>query len=114
MADLATQEMDLDGLVASYSAAAAGGDTFTPGDDVFLHVKNGHTSAQTVTVATPNTAAGGLAIADSVTSVPNAGEAYIGPFPARHFGRSSDGKADITYSGVIALTLAVVKAPRRL
>lgn len=114
MADLATQEITLAGLGAAYSAAAGGGDTFTPGEDVVLHVKNGGVAPITVTVVTPNTSVGGLAIADSVTSVPNAGDRFIGPFPAQHFARSSDGKVDITYSGVTSVTLAVLKAPRRL
>lgn len=113
MADLASQDIDLDGLAAVYAAAAAGGDTFNPDEDTFLHVKNGSAGALTVTVVTPGSAAGGLTIADSVTSVPAGGERFIGPFPRGHFGRASDGKADVTYSGVTSLTLAVLRAPRR-
>lgn len=112
MALLATQEIDLDGLGAAYSAAAGGGDTFNPDEDTFIHVKNGSGASITVTVVTPGTAAGGLAIGDSVTSVPAAGDRFIGPFPREHFGKS-DGIADITYSGVTSLTLAVLKALRR-
>lgn len=114
MADLATQEITLGGLGAAYAAAGAGGDTLTPGEDVFLHVKNGGAGAITVTIVTPNTSIGGLAITDAGGSVPAAGDRFFGPFPAQHFARSSDGKADITYSGVTSVTLAVLKAPRRL
>ena len=113
MANLATQEIDLDGLGAAYTAAAGSGDTFTPDDRTFLHIKNAHTASWTVTVPTPRTAIGGLAIADSVTVVPNGGERFIGPFPSEHFADPADGLADITYSGVTALTVAVVKAPAR-
>lgn len=114
MADLIAQEIDLDGLAAAYSAASVGGDTLTPNIDVFLHVKNGGGSSINVTVVTPNLAAGGLAIADSVTAIPAASDRFIGPFPAKHFARSSDGKADITYSAVTSVTVAVLKAPQRL
>lgn len=108
MAALATQDVTLTGLGATYAAAAGGGDTFVPGEDVFLHVKNGGASPITVTVTTPNTAVGGLAIADSVTTVPNAGERFIGPFPAQHFVNAS-GVADVAYSGVTSVTVAVVR-----
>jgi hypothetical protein len=108
MANLATQTINRAGLNATYSAAASGGDTFTPGSNVFIHVKNGHTSAQTVTVVTPGTTFG-QAISDVAVSVPNAGERIIGPFPAQHFADPTDGLADLTYSGVTALTLAILE-----
>jgi hypothetical protein len=109
MANLATQAVSRTGLNPSYSAAAGGGDTFTPDSDTFLHVKNGHTASQTVTIVTPRQVISGVETADLAVSVPNAGERMIGPFPAEIFADPSDGLADLTYSGVTALTIAVVK-----
>jgi hypothetical protein len=109
MAVLTVQSIVRAGLDPSYVAATGGGDQFLPGSDVFLHVKNGHTSAQTVTVVTPGTVLGDIAQADVAVSVPNADERIIGPFPASHFADSTDGLADITYSGVTALTIAAIR-----
>lgn len=112
MATLATQKITRAGLNPAYASAAGGGDEFTPGGRTFLHVKNGHTSAQTVTVATPGNAIDDVAIADLAVSVPNAGERMIGPFPGSYFANSAiAGRAAITYSGVVSLTVAVVELP---
>lgn len=112
MALLATQEMALTGTVATYSAASAS-DTFVPDDRTFLHVKNGGGSSDTVTVVTPGTAAGGLAIADAVSAVANATEEFIGPFPAQHYADPATGLATVTHSFTTSVTVAVVKAPQR-
>jgi hypothetical protein len=112
VANLATQVITLAGIVPTYSAASGGGDTFTPGDDVIVHVKNGGGSPVTVTVVTPNTAAGGLAISDDVVTVAAGSERVMGPFPKQNFSRSSDGLGDITYSGVTSVTVAVLDARR--
>lgn len=108
MAALATQVVTRDGtgLNPTYAAAAGGGDTVKPGDRVFLHVKNGHSSPQTVTVATPGNVAG-LAIADLAIAVPNAGERMIGPIDGNF--RAANGLAAITYSGVTSLTIAAIR-----
>lgn len=108
MAALATQSAGLAGLEATYAACAGGGDTFIPGRRTFLHVKNAHTSPQTVTVVTPGSVLG-QAVADVAVVVTNAEERFIGPFPPGHFADPTDGRADITYSGVTALTIAVVE-----
>lgn len=114
MADLAKQKVSLAGLTPAYVAASAGGDKFVPDADTYLHVKNGHTSPQTVTIATPRTdPSTGLAEADAVVAVTNAQERIIGPFPAETFADPADsGKAAITYSGVVALTIGCFTVPR--
>lgn len=94
------------GLNPTYSAASGGGDTVRTGKSTFLHVKNGHSSPQTVTVATPGTASG-LAIADLAIAVPNAGERMIGPID--DIFRGANGQAAITYSGVTSLTIAAIR-----
>jgi hypothetical protein len=94
------------GLTPAYSAAAGGGDSCKASSRTFLHVKNGHSSPQTVTIATPGTV-GGLAIADLAVAVPNAAERMIGPIDDVF--RDSGGLAQITYSGVTALTIAAIR-----
>lgn len=105
MAVLASQSVTRAGTAPAYAAAAAGGDRFTPGSKTFLHVKNGSAGALTVTIATPRTDAYGNQIADNAISVPAAGERLIGPFPAEAYGSTTDGLADISYSGVTSLTI---------
>lgn len=107
MALLTTQDIGYSGLGPTYGAAATG-DTFAPGDGVFVHAKNGSAAAITVTITTPNTVAG-LAIADVAVSVPAGGERMIGPFPRQHFGRSADGLAELSYSALTSLTIAAIR-----
>lgn len=111
MATLVTQEITRLGVGPTYAAAAGGGDSFTPGDDTFLHVKNAGGGAITVTVATP-----GASPIPNVTytlagvSVPaTTGERMIGPFPKAFFADATDGLADITYSGVASVTIGVFR-----
>lgn len=106
MATLAAQQIDTD-LEATYSACAGGGDQFLAGNDVFIHVKNGHSSPQTVTAVTQKTVEG-LAVADVATAVTNAEERFIGPFPPSVYA-DANGYVQLTYSGVTALTIAVLK-----
>lgn len=106
MATLTAQQIDAD-LEATYSACAGGGDQFLAGNDVFIHVKNGHSSPQTVTAATPKTV-DGLAVADVATAVTNAEERFIGPFPPNLFA-DGNGMVQLTYDGVTSLTIAVLK-----
>lgn len=106
MALLAKQQVGLAGVGPTYAAANAGGDTFNPGNNVFLHVKNGSAGALTVTVVTPGNVSG-QAVADVAVSVPASGERMIGPLPGSLFARAADGLGDITYSGVTSLTIGV-------
>lgn len=113
MAKIEEQIIGLAGLAPAYTAAAGGGDTFDPDQDTFIHVKNGHTAPQTVTIVTPRTdPRTGQAEADIAVSVPNAGERMIGPFPFEVYADPVTGLGSLTYSGVTLLTLAVLKCPR--
>lgn len=109
MASLATQQISIGGITPAYVACAAGGDEFTADDHEFIHVKNGAGAPQTVTIVTPNTAAGGLAVADDAIVIPAGQERMIGPFSRSDF-QGSDGLAAITYSAVVSLTIAVLRA----
>lgn len=109
MATIAPQNISRAGVGPTYSAAAGGGDSFLPGSDTFVHVKNGSGAPITVTLVTPGFVAGDIPIADPTVSVPAGGERMIGPFPPGYFADPADGLADLTYSGVTSLTLAVLK-----
>lgn len=109
MATLSTQTITRVGLDPAYVACAVSGDECRPSERTFLHVKNGHTSPQGVTVVTPGTVEG-QAIEDLTVSVPDAAERMIGPLSPSLFRDPSDGMAAITYpDGVTALTIAVVQ-----
>jgi hypothetical protein len=77
-------------------SAAGGGDTIVGGQGVMLYVNNGGGSPITVTLVTPETVDGSLAVGDRAVSVTNATWALI-PVPSRY---NSSGVASITYSGV--------------
>lgn len=108
MAVLTTQTIVPTGLLPTYSAAAGGGDKVTPGNDTFIHVKNGGGSSITVTVDSVVPSNYGTDV-DLVVSVPNGSERMIGPLPAQRFANASDGLANVTYSGVTTVTIAAIK-----
>lgn len=108
MAALTVQNVARSGLAPSYSAAAGGGDTFTNDGAVLLHVKNGGGSSINVTVASTAPAGVGLAAANVVVAVPNAGERMIGPFPAAAF-CDANGSVAVAYSAVTSVTVAAVR-----
>lgn len=98
-----------------YATASVGGDSFfaVSGGVYLVHVKNGHTAAQTITIDDPTTplppgAAASSTFADVPVSVPNAGERMI---VISNIGRFMDSQGDVnlTYSGVASLTLQVIK-----
>jgi hypothetical protein len=107
MAVLATQSVSRSGLSVSYAAATSGGDKVSPGDHVFLHVKNAGGSVCNVTITTPGTF-DGQAISDVTVAVPaTTGDKLIGPITAELF-RASDGYAAVTYDQVSSVTVAAV------
>lgn len=111
MATLITQSVTRAGVVPTYGACAAGGDRFTPDKDTFLHVKNGSAGALTVTVAATAVPAANVTTTVAAVSIPANSEKMLGPYPSELFA-ASDGLADITYSGVTTLTIAVVRVAK--
>lgn len=107
MATVSIQTADTDGLVATYSAASAGGDKFTPESRPLIHVKNGNAGACTVTITTP-ARVGGLDVADAVATVPAGSEAFI-RCPDAALVRGSDGLAAIAWSVTASVTFAVLR-----
>jgi hypothetical protein len=105
MANHVAQKISRAGVVPTYFAAAAS-DTFTPGDLVFLHVKNASASPVTLTVVT-TPSEGGFAVADEVNVIA-VGESVIGPFPPELFANVADGFAHFSWSATTTVTLAVL------
>lgn len=96
-------------LVPAFTAAAAS-DTFAPTDRTMLYVKNTNAATRTITVTTPGTAAGGLAIADmSGTVGATTGELVLGPFPANNYADPTTGLATVTPSATAGVTYAVIQ-----
>lgn len=105
MALLTTQQTTSAGGAITLAAAAAGGDTADISNGrTLLWVKNGGGSSITVTLATPGTVDGDLAIGDRAVTVANATEKLIGPLNPAVYG----GVVAITYSGVTTVTVAAV------
>jgi hypothetical protein len=74
MATIPTTVIGLAGTVINYPAVNAGGDQCATGPDVKLLVKNTSGVSTTVTLVTPGTVDGDLAIAERVFTVAAAGE----------------------------------------
>jgi len=96
--------------------AVANNDTFAPGSDVWLRVKNASGSAVTVTVmnAAANAGPGGtflapLALAPAVPAT--TGDRLYGPFPAYIFADPSDGQVHLSFSATASVTAAVYNLP---
>ena len=108
---LAPQKIDEDGLLATYTAADVGGDTFVNDGRTVLHLKNTDASTTTVTVTaetatTEKPGFGTLTKANAATTVAaTTGEEFLGPFPGIAFGATGV----VTYSSVTALTVAVLR-----
>jgi hypothetical protein len=107
MAVLNVQKSQSDaGLVTTYGAAAAGGDSFAnDGHTVFI-VKNGGGSACVVTVNAPTKCNHGFEH-DVVVSVAAGATAQIGPFSPQRFNNLT-GLVDVTYNQVTTVTVAAV------
>jgi len=109
MAALATNVVPLAGLQLDgvLVAATSGGDDCQTGSGVFLAVKNADASSKTVTLATPQTVDGDLAVADRAVTVA-AGKIELIPVTDRYRDPST-GRAAISYSAVTSVTVAVVR-----
>jgi hypothetical protein len=104
MAALATQSVRRVGTVPAYVAATGGGDTMDCGDRQFLHVKNGGGGSINVTIAAQRVPATDMTMTSLVVAVGAGAEKMIGPITAAEF-QDSTGKAQITYSGVVTVTV---------
>lgn len=105
MALLTTQQMTSAGAAITLASAAAGGDTADVSNGrTFLWCKNGGGSSITVTLTTPGTIDGDLAVADRAVTVANGAEKLIGPLSPVVYGTV----VSIAYSAVTSVTVAAV------
>lgn len=109
MAALTTNVVPLTGLQldALLVAATSGGDDAPTGAGVLLVVKNADSASHTVTLATPATVDGDLAIADRAVTVA-AGKTEFIPLTGR-YRNPTTGRASITYDAVTSVTVAVIR-----
>lgn len=106
MAALTTQNISRTGITPTYAAVAAS-DTFTPGNNVFIHVKNGGGSPDTCVIQVLTGDPPGLTISDTSVSVTNGQERMIGPFPPQFFADPTTGLATVTHSFTTTVTIGV-------
>ncbi len=107
---LPTEKIVESGLIATYTAADVGGDTFKNDGLTILHVKNDSVSPITVTVTaeqptTEKPGFGTLSKSDAVAVIGATSDEFIGPFPGIAFGLLGA----ITYTDVTTLTVAVLR-----
>lgn len=112
MAVVHAQGMAAAGTSPTMSSASGGGDSVDTGDNVFLVVTSGATTAN-LTITTPGTEAG-LAVADRVVAIPaNAGTAasappVLVPLPRALYG-DDDGMAALAWSATTGIKFAVIR-----
>lgn len=93
--------------VASYTPAAANTDgySFVNNGKRFFLLENSNAATRTVTIATPGTVDGNLAIGDRTVTVPaTTGRAQCGPFGPEY--TQPDGTVLITFDAVAGLTIS--------
>lgn len=113
MATLTVIDPDLNGEAVVPAAAAVAGDVFaaTAVNDYLVHVRNGHSSSQSVTFNDPTSTSPADAVAfnpDVTVAVPATSEKLIRVRASRF--RDTNGQIAMTYTGVTLLTLNVYNA----
>ena len=103
---LANQNINRTGLTPAYTAVTAS-DTFPPGAQVFLHVKNAGGSPDSCVIAVLAGDPPGLTISDITVSVTNAQERMIGPLPSQFFADPVTGLATVTHGFTTSVTSGV-------
>lgn len=106
MALLTVQTITRSGITPSYTAVSAS-DTFTPGAQTFIHVKNAGASPDTCVIQVLAGDPPGLTIADVSVSVTNAQERMIGPFSPQYFADPTTGLATVTHGFTTSVTAGV-------
>jgi len=110
MAALTAQAPSLAGTNPTYNTCNAGGDTVPCGDGTYLHFKTTGTVAVVTIGSYPDVDPGtGVAIPDATVTLPATGERIVGPLRGSSFANPADGRAYLTYSSVVGLSVAVVK-----
>lgn len=108
MALLTAQNVATSGLTPAYSAVAAS-DTFANDGAVFLHVKNGGGSPDSVTVTSVKNCDQG-STHNLVVSVPAGQERIIGPFETQRFNDPTTGLVTVGHSFTTSVTAALFRS----
>jgi len=103
---LSKQPITRAGVTPAYTAVTAS-DTFTPGQNTFIHVKNAGGSPDVCVISVLQGDPPGLVIADNSVSVTNAQERMIGPLPSQFFADPVTGLATVTHSFTTSVTSGV-------
>lgn len=109
MATLITQAITQPGIQPSYQAASVGGDQYTPSSNTFLAFKNGSGAPITVTVVT-NASLFGQPISNVAVPVASGAEVFCGTWDPAMVQQTGSSLANLTYSGVTNLSVAVISA----
>lgn len=100
----------LPGIAPTYSAVTATtGETLVGGQGAFIHVKNGGAGSTNVTITTPESVDGDLAVPDRVVAVAAAAERMI-PVPAR-YNDPVTGLSTVVCSVVTTVTIGAFRGP---
>jgi len=103
---LTTQVITRAGVTPTYSAVTAA-DTFVPGAQTFIHVKNAGGSPDSCVLQVLQGDPPGLTVADVTVSVTNAQERMIGPLPANFFADPVTGLGTVTHGFTTSVTSGV-------
>lgn len=114
MATLTAQAISESGGV-TFTAASAGGDSWQNTGREVLVVQNDDAASKTVTVTAQKTSTrapgfGAVTKANAQVTVAAGGVEVFGPFPTEAY-NDANGAAQITYSDVTSLSVAVVRLP---
>lgn len=107
---ITTQTVPHTGLtISTGTPTATDGDTCQTGSGVFYYVNNGSGASVTVTLITPGTVDGDLAIADRTVTVASGATALI---PLTSLYRDpATGRALVTCSATSSVAVAVIRVP---
>ena len=106
MAQIAVQKATLTGVIPTYVAASAGGDTFINNANTTFEVKNAAATPTTVTILSRvNCNMGGTH--DIVVTIPATTTKIIGPFSAGRF-NDENKLVQVNYSAVTTVTVAAI------
>lgn len=109
MANIPHTQAKIGGVVLAATAATAGPDTVKPGDNVVLLVHNRSAGAITVTTVVPGNTRWGVAEPDVTSvSIPAAGLAVLGPFPAA-LADPADSLVDVTASASASVDFYAIR-----